>query len=307
VDSQLASEGAAPERIDERSYRIGGDADESDLLVADLAHAKAEADQDSEMDAMELSTLDWIRRAGGGRVKIGTLGQRVTSAGTMAPRVTFLQDTGRPRRRMTTDTAEIGRFFREHSHSGPTKVREIPFTHFASPGRHAGRAPRMATNARHRGSRRRTPSSSSSSDDPGGESDPKPAGRTCVECGTSIDHRRPNARFCCERHATNHRVRAHRRRQAERDLVRDSTQLDTSAVPVEASLGELAFLMTHVWCTDTWVWLGEEPRDSDLAGNDGGLRTRLRAREPAPRPRFYPDVTAAPKWIGAALAKGGNV
>jgi hypothetical protein len=88
----------------------------------------------------------------------------------MAPRVTFCQNTGRPQHKVTTDTAEIARFFTEHS-GGPNAVKFIPPRNRASwPRRSSGRAPRMATNNRPRGSRRSTARARS----PGSSDDPDP-------------------------------------------------------------------------------------------------------------------------------------
>lgn len=72
----------------------------------------------------------------------------------------------------------------------------------------SGRAPRTSTNTRTRGSRRtRTTSPSRGDPDPDGDADPGGAARAdqgdlrkgsrwCLGCGHSIDHKRPQARYC---------------------------------------------------------------------------------------------------------------
>jgi hypothetical protein len=73
-----------------------------------------------------------------------------------------------------------------------------------------GRAPRVATNMRHRGSQRGTRSASSSSDDPG-DSDPEPRRICACGCGASIEHKAKQARFLSHAHA----VRAGRAAERE--------------------------------------------------------------------------------------------
>jgi len=99
--------------------------------------------------------------------------------------------------------------------------------------RHRGRAPRPATNARTRGSRRggsssRSAGGGSSGGDSDGESDEPPGGRLkgpgapcACGCGERVPPwRGPRARYVDDRHAARHRKRKERERKAEEDRAR---------------------------------------------------------------------------------------
>ena len=108
------------------------------------------------------------------------------------------------------------RFAREHPKDWARfcRAREYVDAPAAPQGTPEGHAPRSATNARARGSKRGMRASSSSSDDP--EPDPNP--RICEWCGGPIDPRkRRDARHCKDAHKSAAR-RARKKDENERAL-----------------------------------------------------------------------------------------